>query len=183
MAYIDFSGLLILAVVVFFAVIRRIWEQVKRRQNPELYEAEKHKQEETLRNFLKSLEVDMAEEDTFKPAPKPRVEPPPPPPQPKAAVKIAPKRIVQDEYRFTDRLEHYRPETSVDKRKLKTAIEDRYKDYTGERIISPELRSQRDAYTEKRLEPPSRGRQLIGHLRNKRDMVVLFEILHKPKGY
>ena len=175
MDFTQFLGFLIAVGAMFFLMVRRAMEEVKRRKNPELYEAEQRKQKDVLKNFLKSLEVDMEEDEEVPAISKRRVEPPPPPPA--MVKKQKPKRASED-YKFTDKLENYKPEPSIEKRKLKTNIEDRYRDFSGERVIS----GQRDAYALKKMEQPSRAHQLLTQVQNKKNMVILYEILHKPKG-
>lgn len=87
MTLIEFIGFLITLTAMTFLVFRNAWEQRRKRSHPEEYRSEKDKQEQTLKEFLKSLDVDMKETDEEEPEEEEIEEieyRPMPPPKPKA---------------------------------------------------------------------------------------------------
>lgn len=72
MTFIEFIGFIVTILALFFLLIRKSWEERKRRENPEIYEEEEKDREKALREFLRSLNVEVEETET-------ELEEPPPP--------------------------------------------------------------------------------------------------------
>jgi len=185
MSLIEFIGFIISVTAMIFLLVRRAWEERHRRKHPEEFKDEQQRQEQTLKQFLKSLDIDMEDEEEFSPPPKPRVEqpvePPPPPHEMQAQAKPKPHRLLQeDEYRFRDKIESYHPESKIEKRKLKIRIDDRYKGFTGEHIVSPELSEKPEVYHAIEKLKSSRARRLVTQLHSRKDMIVYQEIMNPP---
>jgi len=91
MNFSEFITFLISAGVVIYVVLKRLWESRQREKYPEQYALKEKEQKEQLQQFLKSLDVDLSDEEEplFKPIPKKAPEPPPykPLPQPKTQLK------------------------------------------------------------------------------------------------
>lgn len=187
MSLIEFIGFIISMAAMIFLLGRRVWEERYRREHPEEFKEEKHKQEETLKHFLKSLDIDMEDEEEDA-HPKPRMEKPavPPPPPPRAIQAPAQQKshrlLQQDQYKFKDKLDSYRQESQIENRKLKNSIHDRYKDYKGDRIVSPDMRYMAEAYHAIVKPKPSRANRLVNRLYSRKDMIVYQEIMNPPVG-
>lgn len=175
----DFFGFFFSILVMLFVFGRYL---LRRHKNPE----DEKQQKKTLKDFLKSLDVDMEgldeEEEAERAMPRVPVmkQPPPPPPQ----IKAKPHRKVEDDFRFQTRVEQRRFETKVEQRRLETAVEKRKQDF-GANIVSSDLRHGQDAYARAlaHTEKSSRGLELVSRLGSKKNMIILQEILNPPKAF
>lgn len=181
----DVIGFIVSVLAMLFVFARHIFSRRYRQQHPQEAELEDRKQKETLKNFLKSLDVEMDELDeeeemeARRPLPLLKKEPPPPP---RLEEKPKSQRNVQDDFRFQTKVEQRRFETSVEQRRLETAVEKRKRDF-GANIISPDLLHSFDAYAHAKAQKPSKAANLVSRLGSKKDMVILQEILNPPKAF
>ncbi|MCE5319162.1 MAG: hypothetical protein LLG04_17595 [Parachlamydia sp.] len=182
----DVIGFIVSVFVMLFIIGRHVFSERRRQQHPEEAKLEERKQKETLKNFLKSLDVEMDEldEEEEMEARRPPVIKKAPPPPPQIVQKPQPHRKVQDDFRFQTKVEQRRFETSVEQRRLETAVEKRKRDF-GANIISQELLRGPDAYSRAltKTQKPSYGTNLIARIGSKKEMVILQEILNPPKAF
>ena len=191
-------GFLISMFFLVVIVLKKAFENRQRHTNPQKYEEDKRRKEETLQEFLKSLKQDMKHADTDKDEEDEDeedipVRAPPPKPQP----------VVRPQERFQPKLEGFkrqtaieqrRLQTSIDARKLKTNVEDkqfvssldnRYKDKAYDvQKLSEDARvlKQDTAYEVKERDETSPAYKIIKRLRSPKELVILYEIMGKPKG-
>lgn len=181
----DLIGFIVSVFVMLFIFGRQIFSQRRRQQHPEEAELEDRKQKETLKQFLKSLDVEMDEldeEEEMEARRRPPVLKKQPPPPPRIEEKPKTHRKVQDDFRFQTKVEQRRFETAVEQRRLETAVEKRKRDF-GANIISHDLLHAYDAYAHAKTQQPSKATNLVSKLGSKKEMVILHEILNPPKAF
>lgn len=179
--------------IIGFMVVMILMSLLSRKRKQERTEAEypetvedESKQKQNLKQFLKSLEMDMQEDEedtTPHPIPQPVKAAPPPPPQwPQAfQTKTKPHRTVPDEkYKFQDKFDAYNLSTAIDKSKLHSTIENRNGAYSVGQIVSPELQSTVNNYKTYVMSKPSTVRKMVDKLESKKDMVIYQEIMNPP---
>ena len=199
-------GFLISLLVLFFFMVKSIREERYRRQHPEEYRKEKEEQTKKLKEFLRSLEVDMEDQDQFKAPAKPA--PPVLPARSKQkkgsaqtkneAVGSKPKsddtRTSIADWSLKTNIEERQLKTNIEDRQLKTNIEDhqfkttietRYHDPFGQRVVPLDVRKQAAApsYHVIGREGDARGKKLLSSLKSPKQMVILHEIIGKPKAF
>jgi hypothetical protein len=180
----QFVGFLVSVAAIIFIFIRRALENWQRKHHPEEYTAEARKKHEALKQLMRDLGVEEQEEEEIEEE-EILIKPNPPPLRPENIRSIpqhTPGRTVQDEFRFEDRIRQRKLDTLVDKRHMQTEIEKRKPLFSEDRLVSPDLKYHKDAYAFTQRVTLSRGRKLISSLRSKKDMIVLQEILDKPKS-
>lgn len=188
MSFVEFLGFIITFAAMTAIMVKKSREERDRRKHPEKYENEEQEREQDLKKLLKTLNIDLEDEEEFSPPRRRQVKPLPPPPQNSARKqpkpKSKPQRIVGDEYAYRDKFDNYHLTTSIEKREFKSSVEEREKaqKFADDKIVSPEfLRRESDAYTLKKLgDKRCKGARLIGSLHTKKDMMVIHEILSKP---
>lgn len=171
MSIVEFIGFLITLFALLFLSVK------KNKENSELGD-EGHSQQEKLKNFLKSLDIEM-EEDNFQPHPKKVLKNEPKSMQmrktksPKAQLdKPVSKKVV----------EHTKLSSQLESRSFESHLKERY-DNLSHSIVSESYRDVKDdAYSIKKKSNTSRGQALLEQLPTKKNMVVLVEIFNKPKG-
>lgn len=177
MSFVEFLGFIITLVAMAVLVGKKTWEERDRRNHPEKYKEEENSRQADLKKLLKSMDIDLEEEEeVFSPPPKPVARPLPVKANPP---KYKPGRLVGEGYTLS---------TSVERRELKSAVEERAKKqqkYADEQIVSPEfLRKETDAYDIKKIGTRTcKGKNVIRHLHSKKDMMILYEIINKPKAF
>jgi hypothetical protein len=184
-------GFIISVIAILFLVRKRVKEEKHRKEHPDQYENEQLKQQEQLKGFLKSLDIDMEDKGQFSPPPRPVVKPPRPAQQTKTLAQAQkkdgkppkPQRIVADEFKFKSGHEYYEQKTSIEQRKMKSPLEERYKDIYGDRVVSLDLREDpTHTYEVIQQHSISRARGLIQRLPTKKNLVLLHDIFGVPKG-
>ncbi len=178
----QFVGFLVSIAAIIFIFIRRALENWQRKHHPEEYMAEARKKDEALKRLMKDLGVEEEEEQIEEEVPIKHNPPPLRPENIRSIPQHTPGRIVQDEFRFEDRIRQRKLDTIVDKRHLQTSIEKRKPLFSEDRLVSPDLKYHKDAYAFTQRVTLSRGMKLISSLRSKKDMIILQEILDKPKS-
>jgi hypothetical protein len=183
---------------------KKAWEDLDRRRNPEKYQKREQEREREMKEFLKKIGVDDSEENEGEPSPSPFNIPSHASQQEKDRMspKRKPDRIVGNDFRFEDRLEKYQPTSAIENRKLVTPVETRDDPFHEDKLISEDMRPPKDAYafhekeigSEEDTHPPkdayafqkkaigSKGEKLVRSLHSKKEMIILYEILSKPKS-
>ena len=184
MSFIEFIGFVISMVALIFLFSKKIFDQRRARLNPEESEREEEEQKRNLKEFLRSLEIDMEDQEQFKPPPPPpKITPPQPPKErPRGQQKPRPaSRVLNDP--FKAKLEQRQFETAIEKRGFKTNIEDRFYQSFDERLLSSDFRkASTDAYDVILFDQTPRIQHLVGQLPSLREMIIIREIIGPPKG-
>lgn len=183
MSLVEFIGFIVSLAAMIFLIVKRVWDETQRRRNPEKYAHETEEQEQTLKEFLKSLDMDLNSEKGVPPQ-HPSVA------KPKKAVKTpyiasssAPHKQKVDKFQFKSSLDDHHQETSIEKRTLKTSIRDPYRDHIEEEILSSEFRKgEKSAYEIINVRKKSRASKIIHGLPSAKDMLVIKEIFGPPKS-
>lgn len=186
MTLLEFIGFIVSMLALAVLMIKKVLDERHRRANPELYEREEQEQAERLRAFLNAVHDDM-QSDTLSPQPKERVrETPYEISRQQPYQQKSPKRTVKDEFAFSSPIADRKLTSNVEKRKLKSTFDDTYHGPGSDRVVSRDLAppSAKDAYQLKpaRSFGPNRALKTISHLKSRRDLIVIHEILDKPKG-
>ena len=194
MSLIEFIGFVISMGAMVFLIGRHFWEAMIAKKDPERGLQEKRAQKDTLKQFLKSLDIDMDEDEEQRappPQPHPHQRPKPvvhikhstPPPKPvyqSQQEKHRAHRVLQDSYSYKDSIENYRLESTIEHRKMKNAIDNRY-NYSNEHIVSPDL--QDTDYHMIQNAQPSRVKELVSKAPSLKGMIVFQEIMNLPRAY
>lgn len=181
MSFIEFLGFVISIAAMGFLMVRRFLEERRRRQNPEKYAEDEEHQDEALKEFLRSINVDVNNE-VFAAQEERRIATPPRPPvKSKTPSPQIPVRSKNEKYRFSSQLENQRSESRIEKRQLKSTIEERHLS-AFETRIDPFLQSAADPYTIIKLDPQPRIQKLIKSLPALQQAIILREIIGPPKG-
>jgi hypothetical protein len=184
MDLIEFIGFVITFFIFVVLMLKRSYERWKRYQFPDEEEGggEPKDQEQQLKDFLKSLEEDMEEVKVERPLPpippKPKIIKPPP----KAPVeKPKPPKPLKPVGALATSVDKRTLATKVDKRHLETRIEDRF---AGTTVVSDHFQQapEYDPYRLKKKGKEARIRKLLGGLKSTKDMVLLHEILSRPRS-
>lgn len=184
MDFTEVVGFLVTMAAIVYMFVKRAQDRQKSSHTHE-EGREEHEQEANLKEFLKSLEIDMEESEDFKPLPKPKVVTSVPPtvpqraPKPKSIYKHGP---VEEEFKFRSDLDDFKTRTNIEERKLKVGIKNKFEGDYGEHLLSAEFRGDKMP-TLIGYKRPSRIQRLIHSLPSKKDIVLLHEVLDKPKGF
>lgn len=184
----DFSeivGFLITILAIIYIFVKRAQDTRKRSQTHEDESYEGHHQEEKLKDFLKSLEIDMEDSEDFTPPPAPKAPIPKPLPVHREAPKPKPvhkRNPLQEEFKFRSDMDDFQLKTNIEGRKYKVNIKNKYEEGYGEHLLSPEFRGEKIIHL-MGYKRSSRIKKLIRSLPSKKDMVLLHEVLDKPKGF
>ena len=180
MNFVEFIGFIISIVAIIFITIKRYRDEKYRRQHPELFQETEEEKQQALKDFLSSIDIDLNDEQ-FSAQQRPVV--PPPPPQASSASHKISKGPKGEDFYFKTNIEHYRPETKIEKRQLKTAIEERHLGSFEDRLLSPEFRKNHDsAYEIVEFDRQPRIQKLMEGLPSMQQMIIIREIIGPPKG-
>lgn len=187
MTFIEFLGFLVMMFAFAILIMRRIFEERRRQMNPEAYKQEQTEKEKALKEFLRTLQIDVEEGS------------PPPPPEPLPISEevdfieeTGTHRTVRKQFRLRSEIEKERDISVVGDREFKPRMEDRYERvHLGEGVVSSELALEdleRRFPGVDRMFPgeekakPSRARALVSGLKSRKEMIILHEIIGPPKG-
>lgn len=180
----DFIGFIISLLALAYLFIRNRSQARQRREHPEMYKGE-DEQEDALREFLKSMDMPVDEK------PKPVVRRP-------EAIQPKVKKVNAHSKPWKSDIEERRMHSEVEQRRLKSAIDDRrLKTVTEERRLESALENRyADPYGEtdvgknapsyEVIQGPSqrsRVQRILEELPTKKQIVILNEILNRPKGF
>jgi len=202
MTLVEFIGFIAALLVLAFSVVRRMMEERRRRQNPEEY---RHKHEEEKRKyneFLRSLNIEGADEDENEEREEGFLPPPPPAlPRPRRhdrrhatttakapmVVRKAPRgqhpeshRSISDDFQFHAGLDSRHSTTAIDDRQVGTRVKPKIAQ-RAELLVNKELRTDRAA-TVRSMLPRGRIKERIAALPSRRSMVISHEIFGPPGG-
>lgn len=183
MTFTEFIGFIVTMVFLTILFFKRLFEKRKQSLEPESYDREEEDQRKNLKEFLRSLEGDMQEDEKRAHTQQPkRVQPPPPPVVQKKEIR-PPRQPASERFQFKGKLEGRRPESAIEKRGFKTNIEDRFYESFDERLLSSDFRSSSTtAYELVHLSKTPRIKNLVRGLPSLKSMIVLKEIMGPPKG-
>lgn len=173
MNFIEMIGFIVSLLALFVITAKKAYDERQRRANPELYEREEREQNEKLKAFLHSIDMDM--EEPVAPLPPPsrsqqRQPRPPQRPQERREGALSPQ-----EKRMLD--------AKIEKQRLKSATIDHYKMPVGPADATGiHHRREKDAYSLKRVQKGNRALKVLSGLQSRRDMVILHEIISPPKA-
>jgi len=179
--FIEFIGFIITIVAMFVILIRRSMEERRRRQNPELYEQEEEDREKALRDFLRTMNLEVeefpGEEEKPLPPPPPKTKPLPPKPS-------RTRRLVRDAYELESPLDEYERTQGVESRRLETEVGQTEFGEIGQDIVTGDLFMQPSlgAYEIREGGEGSRVTKMLGQLSSPIDMIVYHEIIGKPRA-
>lgn len=191
MSLIEFIGFIISLVALIVLYVKRVREDRYRRAHPEEFEGEDKEQGDQLRDFLRSIDMDM-EDDKRRPVP------PPPKPQQASKQKAVPKKKKEPVQSYTpartqkSSSENYQHNTSVedkkrdsirDQRRLQMDINERHDDPFGKRQGLVDLsKPQSSSYEVIKISTRNRALESMKQLKSKKDLVILSEIINPPKA-
>lgn len=186
MDFTQIVGFLVSMAAIFYMFIKRAQD---RRKSSHEHEEDVH-QEEKLKDFLRSLEIDMEDSEDFRPPPKPKafkkVSEPSRYEMPKKEHYEEPKKALQKKEsihsEFKTDLDDFQMRTNIEDRRLKLSVKSKFEDEYGEHLLSPEFRGKKIPHLIG-YRKASRISKLLQNLPSKKDMVLLHEILEQPKGF
>lgn len=165
MSIAEFFGLIISLLAIFFLLYKRIREERYKREHPDEYKKKQRKQEENLKLFLKSLDIDVPDEEEAKPHRRP-------PPVKWEKTSHVPK--AREEY--VPRVDKYAPQkTAMESRELVSALDTRYDKNRFDLAPAPKY----EVHNKKKA---SRVEKLISGLHSRKEMVLLHVVFGSPKG-
>lgn len=184
MDLIQFIGFIVSFAAFVYLMFRRAFEKIKRNHPEEETEHGEENPEKKLREFLKSLDADM-EEDHHLPEPLP-----PPPVEKKNIARPTPPRAPAKVYTAPEPLGAFATESAARKVAAKavrhmpeTDMEEKFK---GKSVVSShyaDLAKLEQRYEVYQKSATSRGALLLAKGHIKQDMVVLHEIMGRPKAF
>lgn len=157
MNLIEFIGFVISLAALIFLFFKKVRDEKFRLQHPEEYEEELHQKEEALKEILKSMQLDVEDEENLSP----------PPPRPQHVMK---KKYIKPPKA---------PLTVLQTQKEKEANQYEERTLSDNRIFNKKTINA-PAYEVKRLHHSNRGSDLIKSLPSKRDMLIYKEVFGKP---
>ena len=179
MNWVELISFLVMVVAMTVIVYRRMKEEKRRREHPEEFADEEKREQERLRDFLRTMDIEPEKEEE----PQPQPEPVQPPPSPEAAQESPFGRPREDF--FEPELETITFTTDVEQQ--------RYIAKTGRGFERPFGEIERDLaekygdtdplYALEEGEELSMAAKALYRLPTPKDMVILAEIFGKPRGW
>lgn len=189
MTFIEFLGFIISLAAMIFLVAKRFWEESQRRRNPEKYAENQRKKERLLSDFMKSLEGsdkgssqrNLEEEDFEEEEAEEEIRRYSPP---KAPIYKIPARETTrqslDKFQLKTSFNDHYGESTNEKRFQKSSMSDSYHEGM---VSSKFLKNEASAYDlNKEQQPPSRVSKILKNLPSSKNMVIINEVLGRPKG-
>lgn len=164
MDIIQFIGFLITLVIMLFLFMRQTFDAWKRKNHPEEYAKEEKEREHSMRQMLKTMNIDLEDEEEeeyeveyeYKEPQKVSVA---------SSKNAAPILQLQEKAVITPRIPQVQPHRSVQEQRVATA-----------------KRSPQDAYKMSRYRKPSRGALIVRKQRTLKDAIVLREVFGKSRS-
>lgn len=188
MNMIEFIGFIVSIVALIIIAVRRSMEERRRRRDPVAYEKEQERKRQALRQTLREMHIDIKEddeedvhyiddeddedEDVVVPLP-PRIKMP-------VITKTAPHRTVKDNYAPQPALAVYKTRSAVEERHMITEFEKEEK-IAFRDVVSKDMQMD-DAYEIRVVSDVSMGSKVLKALPSLKEMVILHEILDRPKA-
>lgn len=165
MAVVDLVTFILIIALMIFLFVKRLREEKYRREHPEEFVEEERRREEALKEFLKSLEIELEEEELV-PAP-----PPPPPEMPRSETeqqhpKEITHHIAKDPFAVTEKLKRS-PYTAPRGMRETNIVLGRRLDHKFEVVSSGKS---------------SRGRKLLSRVPSPKELVIYHEIIGPSGG-
>lgn len=209
MSFVEFIGLIVSLIFLALISARQAREERKRRANPELWEKEQAKNQQSLREMFRSMHIEIEEdrkgapiypisheldleeeEEQEAPRASRRLAPPPPKPPrvavaPRSRLQVAnqkPPRMVKADYGLQYSLDRFQQVRPIDQQRLSSAIDKRR---IGRQVVSADMMGgdvHGGAYSLERAPSLSRAAVLVRRLNTPRDMLVYRELMGPPKG-
>lgn len=183
MTFIEMIGFVISLGALFVLAAKKAYDERRRRANPEEYEREEKAQAEKLKAFLHSIDRDMEESEDFEPEPKPIHRKPIP--QHKQPQKL--QQLAVNHGKVVSPIENRKLNVSIEKQKArpKSINDDVYNIPVGpSNATGVHKQREKDAYDIKKVGEikSNRALDIISGLKSRKDMVILQEIIGKPKA-
>ena len=193
MSLIEFIGFIISFIAMIVLFFRRTIERRRQAQNPEYYEQLEQRKEANLREMLRALDVqyeprneedeDEEEEDDLPSSSYSTGQPA----TPYSLDLKKPRRSVRDEFQYRSKMESYKPQTVLEKRRLQTNIEERYKSLPfGAHIVSSDMEEEMEGhsnpYSLQKVARKNRINQVLAGLDSKKDIILMQEVIGPPKA-
>lgn len=194
MNLIEFIGFIVSLLAMLVLMVKKRSDERRRRANPEEYERQEMEQADKLKSFLKSINEDMENDEHLNPEVHRKDHLSPAsvgtfPQVPKQTSPSEPHRIAGDQghYKFTTKIEERKLQTNSEKHRLKSSLsglDKNYKFSTGSQTVSTDMiaQNERDAYSLKKPMRINRAAIVLSHLKSRKDMVILHEVISAPKG-
>lgn len=187
MNLIEFLGFIITMILVIYLSSKRAIEERKRQQNPDYYDDEEV-EDNNIREMARLLNLSPEDAQALERELKGEPAPPPPPPKksnppPKPQKKKRVSRTLSDKYALHTNIEDFKQRSKVAERKFDTKIEHRY-EQPRQSVITDSLRvdPEHDPYAISH-QKKARINKLLDSLDSKADMILLHEILDRPKAF
>lgn len=181
MSVVEFIGFIVSLIAMILLMGTRLWQEAKRRRNPQPHEDEDH-QAQPLKDLLESLDKRHRHQQP-PPTPVPQAKKPKTPYPAQQPLPQKPKRSGADKFAFKSSLDDRHHETAIEKRSYQTSIKDPYQGHIEEDILSTEFRkSESSAYDIIHRRHLSQASKIIHGLPSAKDMLVIKEIFGPPKS-
>jgi hypothetical protein len=185
MTLIEFLGFIITMILVIYLSSKRAIEDRKRRLDPNY--SEEDEEQDSVQQMVRLLNLSPEDAQALEKEIKGEPQSPPPPPQAirqrmERQKKKKVSRTLSDQYALRTNIEDFKQHSNVAERKFDTNVEHRY-EKPRQSLVSQGLQDNphMDAYAHK-TEGQSRVNKLLNKLDSKKDMVILYEILDRPKA-
>ncbi|MEM1283098.1 MAG: hypothetical protein AAGG81_06045 [Chlamydiota bacterium] len=186
MNLIEFIGFIITMILVIYLSSKRAIEDRKRRLDPNYDEGE---EDDNFREMVHLLNLSPEDVKALERELKGEPAQPPPPPnvmqqKTKTAAKKRVTRTLSDQYALRTNIENFKQRSKVAEREFDTKIDHRY-EKPRKPIITQSLRvePERDPYATIGLgSKKTRIKQILDSLESKNNMIILHEIIDKPKA-
>jgi hypothetical protein len=177
----DFIILLLVLITIGFSGLQRLWMEYLRRRYPERYQAEKQKEEDKLKQLLKTMDIEIQEDEEEDEPEQARPLPPVPVPKSKSVLTRAPdrRRTLSDQFQFKTKMDSFQQGNAIESRTMESNVGKRFGTNYGDQLVSEELQVQKPQQKQKRK---SGIHALISRYPGAQEMVISSEIFGPPKG-
>lgn len=166
----ELVGFIVSLFFFFFLFFKKVLGERRRQSQPNYEDEQEKKEKENLKQFLKTLDIELEDEKD-----EPELALPPPPP-----VKVAPKPKysppVQSHYAYVPNKDAYQQKSAFETRRLQTAQQVGLDERSS---VSAHYKDVSTVYATQK-EKPSRAKKIVDALKSKKDMVILQEIIRPP---
>jgi hypothetical protein len=171
----ELIGFIIMAVVLISPIVKKFKEEKLLRGNQTVFDKGEQievvkDREDVIKEFLKSIDLDIEEEKKTPPSP------PPPPPLPSR--KVSREEARNAKFAFKGQLSQRHQKSSIEDRHIETNI----KDDGGAHLVSKAIAEvpKNQAYSLKEHNPQSYIRTRIVDRESRRDLLLMYEVLSPP---
>ncbi len=189
MTFIEFIGFIISLLALIYLSARRAKEERRRRAHPEDYAEEEAREQQAYKELLQKLELPIPPELEDIPSSQASAPPPAQPPRPPVHIKkpfVRPTtgRTVRHGFEFHSDIEDRKRQTAIEQRHIRSQVNLRDNKRFKPAVASESMRvdTTGGAYTLGKHRGYSKARQLLEGLNSPGDIVLLHEIIGKPKS-